>query len=60
MTFVDRDNNGEIDFFEFMLAVLDKDQFINKNSLHLAFQMIDKDNIGMIKISEMKNFFQIS
>ncbi len=39
---VDRDNSGEIDYTEFLLATFDQKQLLEKESLQMAFKILDK------------------
>ncbi len=39
---VDRDNSGEIDYTEFLLATFDQKQLLEKESLQIAFKILDK------------------
>jgi calcium-dependent protein kinase len=54
---IDADNNGFIEYEEFVRAAIDKNKFLGDDVLQLAFRFFDKDGSGEITISEIKNFF---
>ena len=41
---IDGDNNGYIEYEEFVRAAVDKQMFLNENILKFAFRYFDKDN----------------
>jgi calcium-dependent protein kinase len=54
---LDNDNNGYIEYEEFVRASIDKNVFIRKEILQFAFNFFDKDNSGEITIDELKDVF---
>jgi calcium-dependent protein kinase len=51
---VDSDNNGFIDYSEFLKGSLDSSKVLSIQNLKLAFQMFDQDGSGTISASELK------
>ena len=54
---LDGDNNGYIDYEEFLRATLDRKLWINQKVLKLAFKFFDKENFGYISKNIIKNYF---
>jgi neurocalcin delta len=54
----DTDQNGYIDFNEFLLATYRQESGNNETKLKLAFQMYDLDKNGAIDLQEMTNCIQ--
>ena len=54
---LDGDNNGYIDYEEFLRATLDRSFFVNENVLNFAFKFFDKDNSGYISRDKIKSYF---
>ncbi len=54
MKMIDGDNNGFIEYEEFMQATLSKDKMINDENLQTVFNLFDKDGSGKISPSEIK------
>ena len=54
---LDGDNNGYIDYEEFLRATLDRNFFVNDNILTLAFNFFDKENTGKISREKIKSYF---
>ena len=54
---LDGDNNGYIDYEEFLRATIDRKILINEKVLKLAFKFFDKDNMGFISKNRIKNDF---
>lgn len=54
MSEVDSDNNGYIDYSEFLKGSLDSSKILSVDNLKLAFQMFDQDGSGSISASELK------
>mmetsp|Transcript_13784 Transcript_13784/g.15446 ORF Transcript_13784/g.15446 Transcript_13784/m.15446 type:complete len:96 (+) Transcript_13784:239-526(+) len=55
---VDVDNNGAINYTEFIAATLDQERFVNeKKRIQDAFQVFDKDGDGKIDEEEMRVAF---
>lgn len=57
---LDNDNNGYIEYEEFVRASIDKEIFIREEIMQFAFKFFDKDNSGEITIDELKDVFNIS
>ena len=57
MALVDTNQNGTIDYSEFVMATINKEHLLNRQKLEVAFRMIDKDNSGTITIDEIKTMF---
>lgn len=54
---LDNDNNGYIEYEEFVRASIDKEVFVNESILLFAFKFFDKDNSGEITVDELKAVF---
>ena len=54
---LDGDNNGYIDYEEFLRATLNRKHLINEDVLNFAFKFFDKENTGYIKRDEIKSYF---
>ena len=54
---LDGDNNGYIDYEEFLRATLDRSFFVNENNLTLAFNFFDKENTGYISRDKIMTYF---
>jgi calcium-dependent protein kinase len=57
---IDGDNNGYIEYEEFVRAAVDKESFLQENVLRFAFRYFDKDNSGEISYDEIKEVFEES
>ena len=57
---IDGDNNGYIEYEEFVRAAVDKESFLEENVLRFAFRYFDKDNSGEICYDEIKEVFEES
>ena len=57
---LDRNNNGYIEYEEFVRAAVSKEYFIKENILRFAFRYFDKDNSGEIEFKEIKDLFSKS
>ena len=55
---IDSDNNGYIEYEEFVRAAIDKEMFLNENILKFAFRYFDKDNSGEISYEEIEEVFK--
>jgi calcium-dependent protein kinase len=55
---LDMDNNGLIEYEEFVRAAVSKEKFTNDNILKFAFRYFDKDNNGEITINEIEEVFE--
>jgi len=50
MSQVDTDNNGCIDFSEFVTATIDRKKFLSQKRLKQAYSMFDNDSSGGIDV----------
>ena len=57
---LDMDNNGYIEYEEFVRAAVSKEYFLTENVLRFAFRYFDKDNSGEIEYNEIKALFSKS
>ena len=55
---IDGDNNGYIEYEEFVRAAIDKKSFLDENVLRFAFRYFDKDDSGEISFEEMQEIFE--
>jgi calcium-dependent protein kinase len=55
MGLIDTDNNGFIEYEEFIRASMSKEKLLTEENLQGAFDMFDKDKSGKITIEELKN-----
>ena len=54
---LDGDNNGYIDYEEFLRATLDRSLLVNERMLKLAFSFFDKEKTGFISKDRIMNYF---
>jgi len=57
---IDMDNNGYIEYEEFVRAAVSKEKFLNENVLRFAFRYFDKDGSGEITFDEIEDVFKES
>lgn len=57
---VDTDNNGSIDYSEFVTACINKENILSRERLKAAFNIFDKDSSGGIDMDELKEVFRNS
>ena len=57
---LDMNNNGYIEYEEFVRAAIDKEIFITDNILLFAFKYFDKDGSGEIYFDEIEKVFKNS
>ena len=57
---IDMDNNGYIEYEEFVRAAVNKEHFISENVLRFAFRYFDKDDSGEITFDEIESVFKES
>ncbi len=57
---LDMDNNGFIEYEEFVRAAVSKEKFTNENVLRFAFRYFDKDDSGEITFDEIEDVFKTS
>lgn len=51
---IDLDNNGSIDFSEFMVAASDHRSLLTMNNLKIAYSLFDSDKSGDVTLAELK------
>ena len=54
---LDGDNNGYIEYEEFLRACMDKKQILTDNNLHYAFNFLDKDKTKTLSVNKIMNAF---
>lgn len=54
----DTDNNGTINYTEFLAATMEATTYLRQAYLQTAFKMFDKDNSGQIDSSEIKQLLE--
>jgi calcium-dependent protein kinase len=54
MELVDTDNNGYIEYEEFIRATINKEKLLTEGNMQAAFNMFDKDKSGKITMDELK------
>ena len=57
---LDLNNNGYIDYEEFVSAAVNKKRFVNKSVLTFAFKFFDKNDSGEITFDEIEKMFKES
>lgn len=57
---LDKNQNGQIDYSEFLLSASELQYLMNRANLKLAFDALDKDKSGQISLNELKAFFRIN
>ena len=57
---IDMDNNGYIEYEEFVRAAVSKEKFLSESVLRYAFRYFDKDNSGEITFDEIEEVFKES
>ena len=55
---MDANNDGKIDYGEFITAAVNRSRVISDYNIQMAFQMFDADGNGEITIEELKQVFQ--
>jgi calcium-dependent protein kinase len=54
---LDSDNNGQIEYEEFLRACIDKKEILTEEYLKYAFKFLDKENKGKLSVQEINNAF---
>ena len=54
---LDSDNNGYIEYEEFLRACVDKKEVLTEEYLKYAFKFLDKENKGKLSVQEINNAF---
>ena len=57
---LDMDNDGFIEYEEFVRAAVSKEKFMGENVLKFAFRFFDKDDSGKITLNEIEAIFKKS
>ncbi|OMJ66055.1 hypothetical protein SteCoe_37240 [Stentor coeruleus] len=55
---VDTNQNGEIDYVEFLTACMNYKQVLSKNILDISFRMFDRDESGQISVDEIRSILK--
>lgn len=58
MLVIDSNNNGVIDYTEFIAACMYSQEYSQEKQIRQAFQYFDKDNSGAISKDELKQCLQ--
>ena len=56
---LDTDKNGKIDYTEFIASCLEKNIYLNKDRLHEAFSVFDRDNDGVMTKEDIMTVLQL-
>ena len=56
---INLDDNGVIDYHEFLNCNMNGNKILSKQNLEYAFRVFDKDGIGSISIEEIMSIFII-
>jgi len=54
---LDKNKSGFLDYSEFVMAVVNKENMLSKDRLEKTFNIFDKDKSGAISIDELKEIF---
>lgn len=54
---MDTDNDGKVNYSEFLTAAVDHQAILNEKSLLACFNMIDENQDGQISLAELSNVF---
>jgi len=57
MKHVDKNNNQYVDYTEWVMATINRENLLSKARLETAFKMFDKDNSGTLEKNEIKEIF---
>ena len=57
MDSIDVDQNGKINYTEFLASSLEKDELFKVENLKKMFKLLDKDGNGLIERSELRTLF---
>ena len=58
MSVIDSNNNGVIDYTEFIAACMYSQDYTHEKQIKQAFQYFDKDNSGTITADELRHCLQ--
>lgn len=54
---LDINNDGKIDYSEFISAAVNRARLLSQQNLEVAFKMFDTDGNGYISVRELKDVF---
>ena len=54
---MDTNNDGKIDYGEFISAAINRAKVLSKQNLDIAFRIFDADGNGFINMQELKEVF---
>ncbi|EAS02022.1 calcium-dependent kinase (macronuclear) [Tetrahymena thermophila SB210] len=57
MKVIDKNDNGDIDYSEWVAATISREQLLSVQRLEMAFNIFDKDGSGSLQLSEFKEIF---
>ena len=57
---IDADGNGEINYSEWMMASMNKQQMLSNERLEQAFKMFDANGDGEIAVEELKGMLEMA
>ena len=57
---IDQSKSGDIEYEEFVRAMIDKTQIVTEDNLRITFQMFDRDGSGSIEPGEIKQILGLS
>ncbi|CDW76891.1 protein kinase domain containing protein [Stylonychia lemnae] len=55
---IDADENGKINYAEFLMVAMNKEQLLTSDRLEAAFKMFDKNGDNEVSVEEIKEMFQ--
>ena len=55
---IDADNNGKINYTEFLMVSMNRDQLLTSQRLEAAFKMFDKNGDNEVSVDEIKSMFE--
>ena len=55
---IDRNQEGRIDFNQFMIAMYNRQKLFVKESLNEAFDYFDKDKTGFLEVHQLENILK--
>jgi len=54
---IDADENGKINYAEFLMVAMNKEQLLSNDRLEAAFKMFDKNGDNEVSVDEIKEMF---
>ena len=55
---IDADNNGRINYTEFLMVAMNQEQMLTNQRLEAAFRMFDKNGDNEVSVDEIKIMFE--